>query len=97
MALAITQHAQHRMMERGITEYGLKTVLAFGRKLYLRGAVYYVVGRKEVKKYGGREPLLKKLEGLQVVTSAEEGVYRILTVFKNHDFKKLRNRSRNYA
>ncbi len=90
MSVTITQHAMQRMMERGINEHGLKTVLAFGRKCYTKGAVYYAVGRKEVRKYGEQEPLLKRLEGIQVVTSVEDHVYRILTVFKNHCFKSLR-------
>lgn len=90
MALTITQHAYHRMMERGISEYALKTVLAFGRKHYCKGAIYYAVGRKEVKKYADREPLLRKLEGIQVVAAANDAVHHIITVFKNHDFKGLR-------
>lgn len=94
MAITITQHAQHRMTARGISEYALKTVLAFGRKLYLKGAVYYVLGRKEIEKYGEKEPILQQLEGVQVVTSAEEGIYRVLTVFKNRDFKGLKKRSK---
>ncbi|GGZ97346.1 hypothetical protein DC083_04920 [Ignatzschineria ureiclastica] len=94
MALAITQHAYQRMSARGINEYGLKTVLAFGRKIYLKGAVYYVLGRKEIQKYGDQEPILKKLEGIQVVTSVEEEVYRVLTVFKNRDFSSLKKRSK---
>ncbi len=90
MALAITQHASQRMSARGINEYALKTVLAFGRKIYVKGAVYYVLGRKEIQKYGTQEPILKNMEGIQVVTSAEEGIYRVLTVFKNRDFSDLR-------
>ncbi len=98
MALAITQHAYHRMTARGISEYALKTVLAFGRKIYHKGAVYYVLGRKEVEKYGDQEPILKKLEGVQVVTSVEEeNIYRVLTVFKNRDFKDFKKRSKGNA
>lgn len=90
MALSITSHALTRMKQRGVSEHIVKLVLAFGRKLHIKGAVYYVIGRKEIKKYAEREPLLKTLEGLQVVTATQEKVFTILTVFKNKDFSSIR-------
>lgn len=90
MALSITSHAWVRMKQRGVSKYIVKLVLAFGRKLHAKGAVYYVIGRKEIQKYSDREPVLKKLEGIQVVTNVKENIFTILTVLKNKDFSRIR-------
>lgn len=90
MALSITSHAEVRMKQRGISEYIVKLVLTFGRKLHVKGAVYYVIGRKEIQKHSDQEPMLKKLEGIQVVADVKENVFTILTVFKNKDFSSIR-------
>ena len=53
-----------RMNQRGVNEYVVKLVLAFGRKLYAKSAIHYVIGRKELQAYAEREPLLRTLEGI---------------------------------
>ena len=42
----ITKHAEVRMNKRGITRQMLELVLMFGRKIYARGVVFYVIGKK---------------------------------------------------
>lgn len=90
MAVLITSHAQKRMKQRDVSEHMVKLVLAFGRKLYSKGAVYYVIGRQEIKKFAEREPCLKGLEGTQVVTASETADFTVLTVFKNRDLSFIR-------
>ena len=62
--LSITSYALMRMNQRGVNEYVVKLVLAFGRKLYAKSAIHYVIGRKEIQAYAEREPLLRTLEGI---------------------------------
>lgn len=88
MALFITSHASKRMKQRGINELVIKIVLSFDRKVYVKGAVYYIIGKKEIKKFMDKEPLIKDLNGIHVVTASDDDSYRILTVFKNKHLVK---------
>ena len=55
----ITKHAEVRMNKRGITRQMLELVLMFGRKIYARGVVFYVIGKKEIQRFHDKEAGLK--------------------------------------
>lgn len=91
MYAIISTHAEFRMNQRGICQESIELVLEFGRQIYARRAIFYVVGKKEIARYSDREPKLKLLEGLQVI-SANDGT--ILTAYKNKNLRGIRPVSR---
>lgn len=91
MYASISNHAEFRMNQRGICQESIDLVLSFGRQIYARRAIFYVIGKKEITKHSNIEPKLKLLEGLQVV-SANDGT--ILTAYKNKKFRGIRPVSR---
>lgn len=91
MYASISNHAEFRMNQRGICQESIELVLEFGRQIYARRAIFYVIGRKEIAKHADIEPKLKLLEGLQVV-SASDGT--VLTAYKNKNLRGIRPVSR---
>ncbi len=87
----VSKHAKKRMFARRIDSRALSTVLDVGRRIYTRKAVFYVVGRKEVKRWRSRGVDLSALEGIHVVCTPEGTVK---TVYRNRDFRNLRPRHR---
>jgi len=83
----LTYHAMQRMSARSISRKVIENVLLFGRISNIRGANIYSVGRKEVERYGRSGIRLKECEGVHVVCSSDQ---RIITVYRNRDFKGLR-------
>jgi hypothetical protein len=88
---AFTQHARWRMDMRGFSSSDVNKVLAYGRKVHVRGAVIYAMGRKEISQCAAVGIDLSGLDGLQVVCT-NDGV--VLTVYRNRDFRGLRPRHR---
>lgn len=87
----LTQHARQRMDMRGFSVSDINQALAYGRKVYVRGALIYAVGRKEISQWIAFGIDLSELEGLQVVCSKDGA---IITVYRNRDFRGLRPRRR---
>lgn len=83
----LTRHALDQMDRRSIPMQAVQTVLAFGRRVYTRGAEIYVLGRKETQHFGRRELHLVRYEGIHVVCHRDAG---ILTVYRNRQLKRLR-------
>lgn len=81
--LNCTEHASKRAQQRGISEAMIAAALRFGRKQFKKGALYYSVGRKEIKKYVKQCSLLKEMNGVHLVTGRDG---RIITVYKNKAF-----------
>jgi len=93
----VTQHARQRMGQRGVSEEAVELALHYGRKIHSRGAVFHVIGRKEIAKLGDEHPEITDLDGVQVLTSADGE--SVITVYKNHDFRGIRptkRRQRHY-
>ena len=86
--LHITQHAQKRMQQRRIDLDMVEAVIQFGREVCTRGSLYYAVGRNEVDNAAQKDRDIRHLDGVQVVTSLEDG--SVLTVYRNRDFRLLR-------
>lgn len=87
----LTQHAQQRMGMRGISSANVNKVLAYGRKVHIRGAVIFAVGRREIVLCAEYGVDLSGLDGLQVVCSNDGAV---MTVYRNRDFRGLRPQRR---
>lgn len=84
----LTQHATVRMAHRGIPSEVIETVIECGRAVFTRGAVIHAIGRNEVEKYWREEGIdISGCEGVQVVCTMEGN---IITVYRNHDFRGLR-------
>ena len=64
---ALTRHALQRMGTRGFSATDVNLVLAYGRKIHTRGAMIYVVGRKEIVECSSYGVDLSSLDGVQVV------------------------------
>ncbi len=94
-AVLLTEHARKRMGQRGVKENAIKLALQFGRKIYSRRALFYVIGQKEITKHGEQYPALKVLEGLQVVVDVENK--KILTVYRSHDLRQIRPKKRKHC
>jgi len=91
----ITRHATCRMYARRLSVEGVHCVLRYGRRVRVRGATVYVIGRKEVTKWLPRGVDLVRYEGVQVVCVDRQ----ILTVYRNRALTGLRRcrRGRNYC
>ncbi len=85
----LTRHAERRMYARGLRHSLLALVLRYGRRVHVRGALIRAVGRREVTRQRGRGVDLSACEGLQVVCAGDG---RIITVYRNRDFRGLRHR-----
>lgn len=88
---ALTQHALQRMDMRGFSSSEVNLAITFGRNVHTRGAIIYVVGRKEISLCAAFGIDLSDLDGLQVVCSNDGAV---MTVYRNRDLRGLRPRRR---
>lgn len=82
-----SQHAQIREGQRGISKKQVMLAYQYGRVIHSRRATYYVIGNKEIEKYGSIEPELKAMNGIQLVMSSNGTV---MTAFRNKDLRKIR-------
>lgn len=87
----LSLHARERMVSRSISAKDMARVLEYGRCVSVRGAEIYVIGRKEVERYRREGVDLAGLDGLQVVANDAGLVY---TVYRNRDFRGLKERRR---
>lgn len=79
----LTIHAGQRMHQRRITAADVADVIEYGRVMYAKGAVYHVVGRREIKRAFPAVDL-QHLDGVHVICT-HDGV--ILTVYRNRSFQ----------
>lgn len=76
---AMSEHALRRMYARGLSADVVRRALRYGRVIYARGAVHFVLGRNEVDRYDDVEP---DDNGVQLVVSGlEEGT--VVTLYRN--------------
>jgi hypothetical protein len=94
----LTEHARARIRKRGLSEGAVALTIRFGRLVFIRGALIFALGRREVRRLLEDQGVdLSRYEGVQVVCS-EEGA--ILTTYRNRDFRGLRlmyGRKRRYS
>lgn len=79
-------HAAQRSTQRGIDKDMVAHAFRYGYRFHHHGAIYYRIGRKEIKRYSAICPDLKKMNGIHVVTSLNG---KILTLFRNKTFKRI--------
>lgn len=89
--LQLTDHAIGRMRKRHIEPNAVRAALAHGRVRYVRGAVHFVIGRKEVRHAKRSGVDLSRHDGTWVVRSRDG---TIVTVYRNRDLRGLRPRQR---
>ena len=85
--VTLTKHARQRMDSRRIGEVAVAACVAYGRVCHTRGAIIYVVGRREVERWRHRGIDLRRHEGIHVVCTPERTV---LTVYRNRRLRDLR-------
>lgn len=88
----LSQHALMRMSQRSIDLEQVQLVLAYGRMVHSRRARFYVVGRKDMKRLEKAGIDAESLENIQIVV--DEKSNRILTVYRNKDFRQIRPKHR---
>lgn len=47
----LSDHAQQRCSQRGLSEHHIKMAFRYGRTIHSRRAVFKVIGRKEIERY----------------------------------------------
>jgi hypothetical protein len=85
--LTNSKHAELRESQRGISQKQILLAYKYGRIIHARRATYYVIGIKEINKFGLIEPELKTMNGIQLVVSSDG---TLLTVYRNKDLRKIR-------
>lgn len=92
--LSLTDHAQMRMGQRGISESVVAMVLRHGRTVHARGATYRVVGHKEVARGAERGIDLADADGVHVLLAPDGSV---ITAYRNHELRKIRPMKRRHS
>lgn len=85
-SFALTEHARLRMSQRGIRRDDLADVLRLGRCRHTRGARFYFVGRKEVRRYARQGLDIRRLKNLQVLLSPKSD--DVITVYRNPELPR---------
>ena len=83
----LTNHARVRMNARGISKYAVELAISICRPMYSKGAEFYFIGKKLVKKFIDVIPDIEKYEGVVVIINSK-GNSVILTTYKNKNFTK---------
>ena len=76
--MKITDHAEVRMAQRGITEQDIETVMQYGHCLRRTGVTFYFMRRKDIRLLSRSKQTL--LHGLTAVISRNG---TLMTVYKN--------------
>jgi hypothetical protein len=80
----LTRHARIRMNSRGISKYAIDLAVSICKPIYSKGAEFYFIGKKAVKKYIDVVPDIEKYEGVVVVLNARS--HGVMTVYRNKNF-----------
>lgn len=92
--LVMSKHARTRSFARSIPGDAILAARLYGRELHTRGAVLYVIGRKDVAEARSYGDDIARCEGVHVVCSQDD---RILTVYRNHNLRSLRRSHRDFG
>lgn len=87
VALPLTDHAQMRMGQRGISPHAVQLVLSYGRTLHAWGTTYRVIGHKEVVRCAERGIDVAEADGVHVLVAPDGSV---VTAYRNHELRKIR-------
>ncbi len=89
--IALTEHAEQRMEERGLTPDAIEAAMTFGREIHTRGITIFAVGRNEVKNALSSSLDISPFEGTHVLCGKDGDV---ITTYRNYDLRGLRPRNR---
>ena len=87
--IVVSDHARMRLDARRIPAAAVEMAFLFGRERHVKGATYFVIGRKEVERHRLIGVELGRFEGIHVVCAEDEVV---VTAFRNRDLSGLRPR-----
>lgn len=82
-----TVHARMRMHARGVSRQAVMAALRHGRRCHVNGMCIHAIGRREIRRGSEQGIDLRSYAGVQVVCSHNR---RIVTVYRNEDFSRLR-------
>ena len=82
--MVLTTHVRKRMQSRRISEDDIQDAVRYGRTFYARGAIFKVIGRKEIERHCDVTNL-QNLEGVHVVM-AHDGT--VVTTYRNRQFHR---------
>ncbi|MCS6803070.1 MAG: DUF4258 domain-containing protein [Chloroflexota bacterium] len=88
--VVLTNHALRRLNGRRIPFDAVRTVMTYGRAVWVLGARVFVVGQREVRRWRDRGIDLRPFEGIHIVATAEGTV---LTAYRNRNLRRLRRNS----
>lgn len=77
----LSSHAWKRMCSRGLSPEVIRRALRYGRVIFARGAVHFVLGRNEVERYDAVRP---GDNGIQIVVT-ELGTGTVVTIYRNRE------------
>lgn len=83
-----TDHCRQRMNQRGISRPVIEDVLQYGRELFWRGSVTYIVGSREVAFYAERGVDLRHCLNVHVVCSSHCGT--VITTYVSQRIRRPR-------
>jgi hypothetical protein len=83
----LTEHARMRLGARRIPEAAVDAAFLYGRERHMKGATYFVIGRKEVVRHRAAGVDLGEFEGIQIVCA---GSAVVMTAYRNRDLSGLR-------
>lgn len=82
--LLYSDHALHRMAQRGISDEEIEYVCRYGQAINCAGSVHYFLRRKDIPLQDQNNSHLRKLEGTTVLLDQETGSV-VLTVYRNKE------------
>lgn len=84
-----TEHARARLAQRGISEEMIHLVFEYGREIFTKGALYMVIGRREVRFHAARGVDISRLEGIHLLcpTSAYG---KVVTAYRNRNLRGVK-------
>lgn len=89
----LTAHARQRMAHRCISLDAVRAAIDYGRHSYVRGALIYALGRRDVAAAAAQDGIdLSPYRGVHVVCSPDGQT--VFTTYRNHDLRGLRPQRR---
>jgi len=92
--LAMSRHARTRSFARSIPDDAILAARMYGREVHTRGAVLYVIGKKDVATARSYGEDIARCEGVHVVCSRED---QVLTVYRNRNLRSLGRGHRDFG
>jgi|GEM_PF-2761232 len=87
--LILTNHADKRLAQRGISKEAVEATLSYGRRLQQTGASLFFLGKKDIER--AQVPEFQKYEGTALIVAQDDGC--LITSYRNKNcFARLKKR-----